>query len=220
MKILLKFPSRSRPDRFFACLDNIQSNAVTNNYIIVATLDTDDATMNNHAIFQRLKNYPKVTTVFGHSQSKIHAINRGIDTSIDWDILCLHSDDMFFTCRGFDFDIIEAMRQHFSDTDGMLHFPDQKAGATLCTYQIVGRKYYDRQGYIYNPNYTSLWADNEEMEKAKQRGKYAFIDKQIIEHRHPFCGFGKPDALLKKTEAYYKSDRAIFLKRQAENFEI
>lgn len=218
MRILFKFPSRERPAKFFNALDNIIANASGDDYTIVATLDSDDTSMNNLEVFNRLKSYPKVTAVYGHSKSKVQAINANIDTSIPWDILCLHSDDMFFTKKGFDVDIIEAMQTHFPDTDGMLHFPDQVAGNKLCTYQIIGRKYYERSGYIYNPAYHSLFCDNEETEKAKLLSKYAFIDKQILEHRHHAWGFGPADALLKRTERFWNKDKQTYNERKAKNF--
>lgn len=218
MRILFKFPSRERPNKFFAALDNIIANASSDDYTIVATFDTDDGSMNNAWVFKRLQSYPKVTACYGHSKSKVQAINANIDTSIPWDILCLHSDDMFFTKKGFDLDIIEAMEQHFPDTDGMLHFPDQKAGADTCTYHIIGRKYYERSGYIYHPSYASLFADNEETEKARALGKYAFIDKQILEHRHPVWGYGKYDSLLKRTQRFWNRDKQVYNERKAKNF--
>lgn len=222
MRILFKFPSRERPDKFFAALDNIRANVSSGNYMILATLDTDDATMNNDEVLSRLKDYNRfVLPVYGQSTSKVHAINKDIELAgTSWDILCLHSDDMHFTKKGFDLEIIAAMQEHFPDTDGMLHFPDQVAGDKLCTYQIIGRKYYERSGYIYNPAYTSLWCDNEETEKAKMLGKYAFIDKAILEHRHHAWGFGPADALLRQTERFYRHDEKVYNKRKAANFYI
>jgi hypothetical protein len=220
MRILFKLPSRERESKFFGAVDNIVNNVVTDNYCILATLDNNDPVMNNTDVIERLKGYPMVIPVYGDSKTKIEAVNANMDMATDWDILCLHSDDMFFTKKGFDLDIREAMQTHFPDTDGMLHFPDQVAGEKLCTYQIIGRKYYERSGYIYNPEFSSLWCDNEEMDKAKLLGKYAFIDKSILEHRHHSWGFGPADDLLRKTERFYRKDEKIYLRHKAENFGI
>jgi hypothetical protein len=53
---------------------------------------------------------------------------------------------------------------------------------TLC---ILGKKYYDRFGYIYHPSYKSFWCDNEFTDVANELGKQTFIDKVIIRHVHP-----------------------------------
>lgn len=206
--------------KFFAAVANIIDNALHDDYVILATLDIDDTSMNNPETIKQIAAIDKVLPMFGVSDSKVSAINRDISHAPPWDILCLHSDDMHFTKAGFDLDIIEAMQQYFPDTDGMLHFPDQKAGKETCTYQIIGRKYYERQGYIYNPAYSSLFADNEETEKARALGKYAFIDKQILEHQHPVWGFGEYDRLLKHTQGFWKRDKRVFYQRKSINFGI
>jgi hypothetical protein len=193
---------------------------VSNDYCILATLDNDDKEMNNADVIETLNEYPNIITAFGNSKTKIEAVNADIEKVPDWDILCLHSDDMFFIKHGFDMNIREAMQTHFPDTDGMLHFPDQVAGDKLCTYQIIGRKYYERTGYIYNPEYVSFFCDDEETEKAKLLGKYAFIDKKILEHRHPVWGFGKADSLLLGYNKFWNRDKRIFHRRKALNFGI
>ena len=62
--------------------------------------------------------------------------------------------------KGFDSIIRNEMQKLFPDTDGILWFFDgwRKDLNTLC---ILGRKYYDRFGYIYHPDYNSFWSDAE-----------------------------------------------------------
>ena len=219
MKILFKFPSRSRPEKFFAALDNIIENALNDDYLIVCSLDSDDATMNNQKVFDKIITYEdKVTAIFSKSLNKVDAVNRNIGTILNWDILCLHSDDMVFTKKGFDLDIINSMQRIFADTDGILHFPDGHANETLITYPIIGRKYFERFGYIYNPIYNSLFCDNEQMEVAQKLGKYAYIDEHIFEHRHPVWGFGQYDEQLKRTQKFWDRDKRIYNQRKAINF--
>lgn len=220
MRIGYVFASRERPVKFFNCLENIRNKSENDNYFVIAAIDNDDPKLKEYC--SPKKNYPEVTMKFGISKNKVHAINRAAENLPPCDIVCCHSDDMVFTKLWFDVLIREAMKIHFPDTDGFLHFPDQKNAEKLCTYNIVGRKYFDRTGYIYNPAYESLFCDKEETEKAKLLKKYAYIAHQIIEHRHPRCGIGFKDALLKRTDSpeVYTRDRMTFVKRKLENFGI
>lgn len=51
MKILIKFPSRERPARFFDSLDSIYNNLhQPDKVFVLATLDENDDSMNNDYI--------------------------------------------------------------------------------------------------------------------------------------------------------------------------
>jgi hypothetical protein len=158
-KILFKYASRSRTQKFFEGLDNILANlGDLNNFCILVSLDSDDETMNNQNTIQRLteyvKKYPnKIVIKFGLSKSKIDAINRDINEfkeRFDFDILVNFSDDMQFIKHSFD----EVIRQEFSfsfpDLDGNIYFDDGFTADRLSTMSIIGRKYYDKYNYIYH----------------------------------------------------------------------
>lgn len=224
MRILFKFPSRSRPQRFIESLDSIISNVESDDYALLISLDEDDPTLTEYD--RRLRQYmeshrmPNCTIAYGTSTSKIHAINRDVHDYEEgpfadpFSILCLHSDDFFFTKLGFDQDIREA----FNEFSGLVHFPDQAVGNRLCTYPMMSKYYYNQFGYIYHPSYISVFADNEQHEVARQRGQYKFVDKKIFEHRHPIWGYGQADELLTHTESFYAEDMETFKQRQAAGF--
>lgn len=207
MKITYNFASRERPDKFFACLDNITSLARHDDYEIIATLDADDLSMANSVVRDRIAKYSKVIAYYGLSKNKIDAINKNLCFATG-EIICNHSDDMVFITEGFDLYILEA----FKDFNGLVHFPDQKAGEKLITYAMMHKEYLDLDGWIYNPEFTSVYADNFQQDLSKRRGKYKFVPQKILEHRHAIWGFGVPDALLKRTEdpVNYKKDRETY----------
>jgi hypothetical protein len=220
-KIIYKLASRSRKEKCFSCIENIIAQSTIEDYLILLSFDVDDVSMQGDEVKERLSLYGgKVKAYWGVSGSKVTAINRDIGFVGGWRIICNHSDDFWITSRGFDTAVVKAMERYFPDTDGMIHFPDQVAKERLCTYQIVGRKYYDRTGYIYCPEYKSLYCDNEEFLKAKLLGKYEYIPLRYLEHRHPIWGYGQADDLLRHTESFYDQDRNTFLRRQAINFGI
>jgi hypothetical protein len=210
-KITYNFASRSRPEKFLAALENIREMSASDNYEVIAKLDSDDYDTISH-LLKNKKNYPEVTVYFGKSESKVHAINRDLE-AVTGQIICNHSDDMFFTVKGFD-DII----RREMEPDTYLHFPDGYTNERLCTYSIMHVDYYKRFNYIYNPNYKSLWCDNESMEVAKILGRYKYVDEKILEHRHPAWGHGEKDAQYRKTEKFNILDKATYMRRKKINF--
>lgn len=222
MKILLKFPTRNRPEKFFNVLDQIVGLAKSPDYEILVSMDINDKMMANDQVRDRLKKYPMVRAFWGYSKSKIDAVNRDIEfVAPDWDILCLVSDDFEFVKDGFDLRIIELMKEYFPDTDGVLHFNDGTPnGSRLMTLNICGRKYYERFGYIYHPNYCSLYADDENTEVAKMLGKHFYSPEVLFTHQHWLFNKSEPDELNKKNDSQemYDKDRAVYLKRKENNF--
>lgn len=216
MKILYNFASRSRPERFFAALDNIREFSISGDYIVLAKLDDDDP-----SDYSALSDYDKVIRVGGFSESKVHAINRGIIPN-GWDILVNMSDDMRFTLKGFD----EIIRQHCGPDD-FVHFPDMDAdrqlnspnkSAAISTMSIMGVDYYRRFGYVYHKDYQSLWCDNEATKVAKLIGRHKYVPITIFEHMHCVWGKAPRDLQYQKTEKLFYVDKNVFNKRQAKGF--
>lgn len=221
MTILFNFASRSRPEKFFETLDNIIRNCASDNYFIVAKLDTDDTAMTSEDINNLLSAYlPKVIVKWGTSASKIDAINRSLhDGDLPtWHILVNVSDDMRFKTYGFD-DII---RKHMPENlDALCHFPDDYAKDRVCTCAIVGYRYYQRDMFVYNPAYYSMFCDDEQTDIAKARGCYVYIpDAMEIEHLH-YTNMGKAgkDALYRRNDTYL-ADKKIYEERKAMNFNL
>jgi len=226
-KILFKYASRSRNQKFFEGLDNILVNlGDLNNFCILCSLDVDDSEMNNIETIKRLaeyvKKYPsKIVIKFGLSKNKIDAINRDVNDfkqRFDFDILINFSDDMRFLVHSFDNNIRQKFLQHFPNLDGNLHFNDGFSADAISTLSIIGRKYYERYNFIYHPSYYSLWCDNEYTLVAKRQNKIIYFNEKIFIHNHPANIGGIIDAQLIKTESYSEKDRQNFEKRLANNF--
>ena len=223
--MIFNFASRSRPDKFFAALRNIDS-VCSGNYTVIAKLDLDDPA--GVEAYAEVVNFPNVIVKWGYSKSKIHAINRDLDDLPDYDIICNHSDDMVL---GTPIDTIagriflghfdEILRQYMRlllKFDGVLHLPDGQIKNELCTYSIMGRTYFDRFGYVYHPDYTSLWCDNEFMDVAQKLGKWAYLPIQMIEHKHPAWGKAEKDAQYIEQGALYWQDKEVYERRKGLNF--
>jgi hypothetical protein len=229
--ILIKFATRSRPLKFFKGLENIISKAKDkDNFGILVSADIDDKTMWNSNIIQSLIPYVEkgyVFIIFGKSKNKIDAINRDIDktSSIEklskWDILINFSDDMEFLVEGYDDIIRDKFNELYPDTDGNIYFNDGFTADKISTMSIMGRKYYERFNYIYNPEYISLWCDNEYTEVAKILNKITYFPNQIYVHNHPTNIIGlEIDELLIKTQSYFEVDGKTYYNRKLRNFDL
>jgi hypothetical protein len=221
MKILIKFPTRGRKSKFFNVLKKYQNLANDiNNLIFLISIDEDDVDMNNPDSLEILSSFKNCNVVIGKSNSKIDAVNRDIDKVSDWDILLLASDDMIPQVRDYDQIIINKMVEKYSDTDGVLWFNDGYQGNKLNTLCILGKKYYNRFGYIYFPEYKSTWCDNEFMSVANILGKQTYFDEVIIKHEHPDWGFGNQDEIHVKNHKDLNYDMNLYNKRKQINFEL
>ena len=219
MKILFKFATKSRPLLFERGIQSIIDNCTNSNYVILVSIDSDDEETKAHV---KDKYYKNTFIKEGTSISKIDAINRDVELIKDWDILVNMSDDMVFTKRGFDNIIRSAMSEAIdgrSWSDKCLHFPDGNRN-DLITMSVLGREFYDRFGYIYHPDYISLYCDNEQTEVAKALGCYKYVDEQITHHLHPAYGKAHFDLQYQHTESFSNIDKETFLLREQTNFDL
>lgn len=219
MKLLIKFPTRNRKNKFFKVLKQYQNlcEDIDNTQFLI-TLDSDDETMNPNEVNDIFNTFKNLKVVYGNSDSKIHAINRDIELADDWDIVLLASDDMTPKIKGYDNVIRNKMKEFYPDTDGILWFNDGHQGNKLNTLSILGKKYYDRFGYIYQPEYKSVWCDNEFMMVGNLLGKQTYFDEVIIEHEHPDWGYGGRDVIHQINTKNESHDRTLFMKRKENNF--
>jgi hypothetical protein len=224
LRLLFKYTTRSRRSNFLRGIDSIIDNlADKENYHIYTTFDVDD---------DKMRPLPEIkgnhTYIAGTSKSKIDAINRDMDfinSQYDWQIIINMSDDMVFIQKGFD-DII---RKEFTDgsitnLDQYIHFNDGNQKANVSTMHIVGRDYYNRDNYIYNPEYKSLWCDVENDMVAKLRGCYKYVGDNIrlFSHLHPAFNLAPNDEQYMKTEHrdMWIADEQTFNKRKQNNFYV
>lgn len=220
MKLLVKFPTRARKDKFFHTLDlyySLLSDIENTKFVI--TLDSDDVIMNSIECRERLNGFPNLSYYYGESKTKIEAVNADMESQKDWDILLLASDDMIPVVKGYDDTIRSDMMKHFPDTNGVLWYNDGYV-SHLNTLSIMGRKYYDKFGYIYHPSYKSFWCDNEYQDVFYILNCYCKFDRVIIKHEHPtWTGRGN-DQLYRENSIYYNSDQRNYEERKKRNFDL
>lgn len=221
MKILVKWPTRSRSDKFLKTLRIYQETRITDNVDFLITIDSDDHRMLQRDVVNTLRQWGNLRYEIIEPCGKIGAINSGVESiSRQYDIIVLASDDMIPAVKGWDKRIADDMERLYPDTDGVLWYNDGYVGDQLNTLCILGTKYYRRFNYIYNPEYKALWCDNEFMEVAAMLGKQTYFQDVIIRHEHPIHGHGRQDNLNNRDNLLYHEDKRTYDLRKSNNFGI
>ena len=216
-KLLVKFPTRERPEKFFLRLDEYYSNLRDGNFEFIISCDKDDITMNNDTIKNRLSSYPNLKYFFGNNKTKIEAVNANLKHA-QFDVLLLASDDMSPIKAGYDVIIKQKMKESFPDTDGVLWFNDGFQGNRLNTLSILGKKYYDRFKYIYHPSYKSLYCDTEFTDVSISKNKVKYFDIEIIKHVQYSIVNEKPDELYIKNDKLKDVDYINYTERKLKGY--
>lgn len=221
-RILLKYPTRQRPAKFMENLDRYTSMSSGEHDIrIVVSMDEQDVAMNNpaiHRFLNRSGEWWSISYRYGESAGKIRAINRDIPDE-PWDIVVSTADDMVPLEAGWDAGIVRDLYEAFPDTDGAINYNtdprlDEKGFHTLITLPVIGRRLYDRFGYIYHPDYRSEWCDNEQTEVFETMGRLRHIDRRPIVHKWS----ENLDALMARNMSEGIADREIYNRRKTLGF--
>lgn len=217
MKLLIKYPTRERPKQFAKTLHAYRTmlDDIPNTRILV-TVDADDRTMFSARDLKWPDTGEPIEIGIHHGRGKIKAINHGVPAD-GWDILLLASDDMMPQLHGYDNAIRLAFGSYFPDTDGALWIADGRQDR-ICTIVCVGRKYYERDEYLYHPSYKSLWCDNEWTEVAEARGKLVKLPSIIRNESPDWGGNQKNDELYRRNNRYYPVDERNYMRRKAAGF--
>jgi len=186
MKILFKFPSRGRPEKFkYTLTEHLKHLSNENEYRFVFTFDENDLTMNNQEIvdFINSLNINHVIN-YGYSQNKIEAINADLDNEKDFDVLMLIADDMYPVQLNYDKIIEEVITNSELGLDCTIHFNTARWSNILDIWCVMGKTYYERFNYIYHPDYKSIFCDNEYTEVSTMLNRRIFSEHCPFHHEN------------------------------------
>jgi hypothetical protein len=221
MTILVKYATRGRPAIFLHRLrEYIDGAKNPSDCIFLISYDADDPLMGEDVIAAAERMHPNVRCVRGNSKSKIEAINADINAVKEpWSVVIVFSDDMQLRLHHWDERVRMDMQHHYPDTDGCLWYHDASKQRDISTLSCIGRAYYNRFGFIYEPSYYSFFCDDEYTAVAQEAGKITFSETVIASHEHPSWGAGmKRDHLYDKNGKYWAQDKANFARRSALGF--
>jgi hypothetical protein len=229
MRILLKCPTRSRPQKVIQTLATYMKLANNTKDIGVAvSCDDNDPSMLRNLVQEELTRtllpagWSKL--FFGPNKSKIEACNANMnEIDWNWDIIVLVSDDMIPQLKGWDDVIRTHMSARFPDTQGILWFNDGHQGDNLNTLCVFGRAMYESFGYIYHPDYKSLFCDTEltDLCRGKLVDKCLYVPYCIIRHEHPGTGYAQNmDALYDRNQKFWNEDMYTYIRRKTYDYDI
>jgi len=215
LKILVKFPTRERPQQFAKTLYTYrQLSSDKANTRIVVTVDADDSSMFSARDLKYPDTQEPIQVIVHHRSGKIAAINYGMDQCGEWDIVLLASDDMMPQVEGYD----DLIRSAFGDNlDQCLWINDGRQDR-ICTIVCMGREYYDRFGYLYHPSYKSLWCDNEQTKVAVDAGKMIHAPCWIKNESPDWQGNQRRDRLYERNNRFYSVDKKNYEAREKLGF--
>ena len=232
MKLLVQFPTLARQVKFLQCLSKYV-NMASGLHELTFNINCDhgDVTMNNDEAKKKItdiflhqsnkRNRAKANVHFDIGTSKISAINDHIEPNL-YDIIICASDDMTPQVYGWDEEIAKAMQEHYPKLDGCVHFNDGYTNGKLITFSILGRELYKHFGYIYHPDYKSLYCDNEFTQEVIRLDKVTYISHMIIKHEHYAeegnNNSGDADYAAAKTGYFAGRDKVVFEHRKHLNF--
>jgi hypothetical protein len=195
---------------------------------VVVSCDEDDMSMTRNLVQEELirtllpAGWSKL--FFSPNKSKIQACNANMnEIDWNWDIVVLVSDDMIPQLKGWDDVIRTHMTVRFPDTNGILWFNDGHQGDNLNTLCVFGRTMYESFGYIYHPDYKSLFCDTEltDLCKGELASKCMYVPYCIIRHEHPGTGYAQNmDALYDRNQKYWNEDMYTYIRRKHYDHDI
>lgn len=214
MNLLIKYATRGRKELFHQTIQNIYDTISMKKYHIIISADFDDEAL------QSIPDYPNTSIHYGPHVSKVNAINRDME-GVKFDWLVNMSDDMRFVKKGWDLEMINRIQSVWGrSTDFFAHFNDGFVRDKLPTMSIMGWDYYQRDKYIYHPDYNSVSCDAEAMFVAMMRGKHHYFPEVLFKHMHCSHIGIKTDQTYRYNDRFDAGDTETYFKRMAKGFDV
>lgn len=176
----------------------------------IMSVDETDPTLEQYIVNSKTAPY---TLIINDNKSSIEAMNIAA-AKTQYDLIIAISDDI--DCfPNWDEWLITNLQDK---EDIVVKTWDGIQNRTL-TMPIMDRKYYNRFGYINNPAYQHLFADNEFTEIAHILGKVVDLqdNDHMFRHNHFLVGAEKDSTYLKNNDSWNQGEQ-LFNERKQINF--
>lgn len=201
--ISLIHPSRSRPHKSFETIKKWILKAGMDDFEVLISLDEDDPQLGG---YYDVYHNPPSNFMFSIEKNKsaVEAINR-IARIAQGRIMIVVSDDTEPCVRWAS----RILRYTEGKTDFVLKTRDG-IQPKMITMPILDRVYYQRDGYIYHPDFSHCWADRYFTEVAHKRKRV--ITKNIMfRHLHYSVSKNKKrDEQYARTDATFNEGKKIY----------
>lgn len=210
-KISILHPSYGRPDLAMETYGDWTGNAnEVHEYILC--LSVKDPLLNDYKrIFKEHETRNWIKLIYSPHASMIEQVN--LAASHSKGNLLINTSDDFRTPLNWDTILLEALagkEDYIVKTqDGIQPF--------IHTLPMMDRKYYNRFGYIYHPDYKHFFGDEEIAVIGNMLNKTITLDI-LFPHQHYTVGGMKRDATNVKNDANFEIDRRTYISRHNKNF--
>lgn len=210
MKISLIHPSRNRIKRCEEAMNNWISNFSNSvhTYEYILSVDNDDECIDK---YRDLAKKHGANIVSNNNTCCVDAANYGA-TFAKGDLLILVSDD--FTCP-YNYDLLLGTYYHQKPQIFQINDTITKSIITL---PIMNMLAYKELGYIYYPEYKSMFADNDLRLVAESKGWLVDLTFITFEHQHFVNKLADKDEayIRQNSDENWKHGSLIFEKRKLE----
>lgn len=217
MKIDLVIPTRDRLQKLLNCLGSIQqAKELVKDEVWTYVYYSDEAHFeidklgygDNLWIFPRLLTKPYRASTFWNDHLK--------DSTAD--MMFYLNDDVVLEINCIK-NGIEAMREHFPDTDGVIGLRQENipiADACQGAFGIIGKKYTERfpDKQVFCPQYERFYLDREVELYAKSINKFYYAKEAMLKHLHPAYNREWEDMTHFSVRKYLHQDKQNYILRQ------
>lgn len=216
MKLLIKYPCRSRFSMLKKNLKQLNNNIVNSETKILLSIDKDDNSIYDNDKLIEIKPYiNNVKVMLSNSFNKINALNRDLD-SLDWDYVLFVTDYIEIIKKGFDDSILKQL-------ENSKNYPAEKTALKLGSKNnngieknyiyVVPYSFYCENKYVFNP--VLMGNFHYELLEYEIKKEYQLITDSITENAihkyvHPKWGYYEKDELNMKSLSYWKNDLKVF----------
>lgn len=218
-KISLLHPSRSRPQKSYNTIQKWIERAGTDVEVVVS-IDKSDNTEEYAQIYNKtfcggvIRMGMKGHSFYGiinDNRSAVDAINNAAKHATG-DIFIVVSDDT--DCPlGWAVDLLK----HLEGKEDFIVKVWDGIQPWIITMPIIDRKYYERFGYVYYPEYLHMFCDTELSCVADITGRRITIPMEF-KHLHYSTGVAEKDQVSVKADATWEQGENLFIERVKINF--
>ena len=218
MKFSLLHPSYNRPELCLSSYLQVLTRCdMIDNMEHIVSLNANEPQLNRYT--ELLTGVKNTKLIVRPSVNCVQALNEAAKVCTG-DILVYMCEDFVFP-NHWDTSIKDLSKGKLDDDWVMWAFDGfRKDLMCLC---ILSRKYFNRFGYVYYPEYSSMYADDEFTAVAQLLGRIIDIREQFtIMHNH-YSHLGRSQDLTYKIQndpARMESGKQLFTSRKAKNFDL
>lgn len=202
--ISILHPTRSRPDKSRETVQKWRKLAGVETELIVS-VDEDDPCLSSYKLI-----YPDL--LISKNRSAVDAVNNAAAQATGR-IMVVLSDDT--DCpQNWGATILRATK---GKRDFVLKVFDGLQ-SWIVTQPIIDRQYYERFGYVYNPNYKHQFVDTEFTHIADILQAIIWRNDILFPHKHYSVTRQRPDAVNRRADATWEEGKRTYIRRCRQKF--